>query len=303
VTRHTWALGLLLLASLPAAVTRADSLDPIFLNSKTDSSKTGETQPGPAPDEARKQPVQVDKEHSRVIITGRFTGSVGLLELGACARRGKVFLSVLVLDARPSAIAEAMGSLGVKPGTVPAADPKARTASAPTGRGITCVVEWQARMKDKVLDRRERLESFFWHRASGKVLPESPWIYAGSTRVRDEETESELFVADLSGSVATITRFDTSALLYYGGLLPLGQVWSANPDRKPAAGTPCRLILEPAPVPKPPEQPTETPGPEQPKDYRDSEPAPDSQPGADAGGAKSDAGSSPPRPVPADTEQ
>ena len=246
---------LFLVALLAATAAGADSLDPIFLGSKTDAPAAGHAPAGNPPakaDATPAHPVQVDKENSRITVTGRFTGSGGMLELGSCTRRGKTFLSVLVLDARPGEIVEALRQIGVEPGTVPVADPKARTATAPTGRKITCVVEWQARMGDEVLDRSAKLEQFFWHRSTNKVLAESPWIYAGSTRVGAEEGAGELLAADLSGSVASVTRFDTSALLYYGGLLPHGQVWSANPDLKARKGTPCRLVLEPVPEPAAP---------------------------------------------------
>ena len=252
---------LFLVALLAATAAGADSLDPIFLGSKTDAPAAGHAPAGNPPakaDATPAHPVQVDKENSRITVTGRFTGSGGMLELGSCTRRGKTFLSVLVLDARPGEIVEALRQIGVEPGTVPVADPKARTATAPTGRKITCVVEWQARMGDKMLDRSAKLEQFFWHRSTNKVLAESPWIYAGSTRVGADEAGGELLAADLSGSVASVTRFDTSALFYYGGLLPQGQVWSANPDLKAPKGTPCRLVLEPVPEPAPPAKPEDT---------------------------------------------
>ena len=287
-----------LLAVAMASAAPGQSLDPIYLGSDSPTTAAPAKRADAASDTAKatEPAVEIDKEAMRIAVKGRFTGTAGAIELGACAKGGRTFLAAVVLDARPGQIADAMTALGIEPGQVPVADRKNATATLPTGREVNLFVQWHTTVKTELLLRRVRLEEFFWNRATDKVLPDSPWVYAGSTFVRDKTTGTGLFVADLSGSVATTSRLDTSALFYYGGTLPERQVWQANPAARPAPGTACRLIIEPVPVKKPdvekPPVPTgdtpestptetqpETPAPEStPTETQPETPAPESTP-------------------------
>jgi hypothetical protein len=266
VRAHAIGAAILCLAALGGPAARAEPLGPVLLESgsqppggsQTPAQPTAATQPQKSPTAQPTSPatkpapkaVEVDKAAGRVSVAGRFTGAVGVVELGACAKGGKTYLSVLALDAQPSQIADATKELGLKPGSVPTADPKTGSASEPTGPKVRLFVEWNIKADGKTVPRRAPLEEFFWNRTKDDVLPQGPWIYAGSATVRDEASDSELFVGDLSGSVATISRMDTSALFYYGGALPSGQGWHANPDLRKLGGQPCRLVIEPVPPPK-----------------------------------------------------
>ena len=115
---------------------RAEPLKPIHLPSSAHAtSQEGPTEKADPPaDPPPKSPIEVDKKNMRISIKGRFTGTVGVVELGACTNRGKTFLAVLVLDAQPSRIAEAMKTLGIEPGEVPVVDRQNATATVPKGR-------------------------------------------------------------------------------------------------------------------------------------------------------------------------
>jgi hypothetical protein len=199
--------------------------------------------------------INIDQDHSQLTMTGHFVAATGMVELGACTKIGRTFLSLLCLDARPSEIADALKALGVAPGEVPIVNRPDSSIVPPKGRHVTLTVEWATTINGQASPRKERLERLFWNRAKDKLLPDGPWIYAGSKSIRDEASGFEIFVADLSGSVATINRADTSALFYYGGDTPAVQTYQANPAMRPPAGTACRLIVEVLPEEKPPEPP------------------------------------------------
>ena len=259
VLRTAALLLVVLLALAPQAALRADPMKPVYLDSKAAPQPANGGHPGdaakPAPPvkiPAEPQaPLEIDKKNGRLSIAGKFTGTPGNIELGACAKGGKTHLAALVLEVRPSRIAEAMAEIGVAAGQVPVADREAGTATTPKGRQVLLFVQWHVKEKNEVVLRRARLEELFWNRSDDKVLAEAAWTYAGGKLVRDEAGGDGLFTANVSGSVATIERFDTSALFYYGGDLGPTAAWSANPNLRPAEGTPCRLIVEPAPEEKP----------------------------------------------------
>lgn len=246
---------------LVAGLLSAGALDPVYLDSGDRATgkagaATPKAKPAPAPADARKaaKPVaaiETDLKNHRVSIRGYFTGTAGALELGACTTGGKTYLSPLGLAARPSKIAEALRTIGAEPGDVPVVDRRRGTATEPKGRKVTLFVQWHITRKNEVSLRRAALETFFWNRSADAAMAKGPWIYAGSKLVRDGTGGSGLFVADLSGTVAAVTRLDTSALFYYDGPSPRNDVWSATPGASPAKGTACRLIVELVPEAKP----------------------------------------------------
>jgi len=240
--------------SLPADGTDSDPLLPIMRRPEAKpagpaAGKPKSVAPADNPATQATQPpraaaVEIDKEKSRLVVRGSFLGTSGLVELGATSSRRKQFLAVILLDTQPSEIARAIEDLGVQPGKVPVADPRTMTATRPEGRKVDLLVEWETTVLGKTVQRQVRLEEFFWDRSKDKQLPESPWVYAGSTLVQGPEFDFAIFVADLSGSVATINRMDTSSLFYYGGELPPTVARRANPQLKPRAGTSCRLVIQ-----------------------------------------------------------
>ncbi len=247
----------ILLAALSTA--SAESLDPVILHPDTGQSRRqgdADDQPkspeedssSPAARETkadRPDPVQVDEKKGRVVIRAHFTGTPGILEFGACSETGKAFLSPLVVDARPSRVVRAMRKLGVEPGRVPKTARGEEKPLPPEGEKVRLFVTWNARIGNELVERKVPLEELFWNRREDRLLPKSPWIYAGGKTVHDEESDTHLFVTDLSGSVAVLGRADTSALFYYAEPLSPSQAWQANPNLKPPSGMKSELVVEP----------------------------------------------------------
>ena len=260
---------------LTATLTRAapaQSLDPILLEPSTAAPQPKPPPPPvtqklpptrkpaqtpveiPSPPKPADKPrtIFIDKDARRLTLSGRFTGTAGAIELAACTTAGKDFLAAVLLDASAPEIAAAMKSLGFAPGKVPVADPKTAFASAPEGESVDLFLEWDLSVRNRTLPYRVHAEELFWDRAADRTLPLAHWLYAGGARVRDQTSDSEMFTADLSGSVATINPLDTSALFYYAGPLDSTQAWHANPALHPPKGTPCQLIVQPLPKPEAP---------------------------------------------------
>ncbi|MBN2584430.1 MAG: hypothetical protein JXL80_15320 [Planctomycetes bacterium] len=195
----------------------------------------------PTPSPAGRSDLLIDREKQRLTIPGTITGTTGLIEFGATSNPRRKFLAAIMVKIPPSRIVEAMRALGAEPGKVPEADPAAQTATEPEGRKVAITVHWDTQVGDETMHRQVPLEQLFWDRMRDEPLPESPWTYAGSSTVRSADSGGEVFVGDLSGSVATISLMDTSAVFYYGGNLSPGSSRHANPNLRVSAGTPCRL--------------------------------------------------------------
>jgi hypothetical protein len=181
--------------------------------------------------------MDMDKEKMRIVLHGRFNGPASLLEAGACAKGGRTTTALVTLAATPSAVAEAMKSLGVGPGEVPVASAVDGSVVGPHGRKMTLTVEWKIKINGQPSKMTARLEDFFWIRSREAHPATGPWIYAGSKRVQG------VLVADLTGTVATTKWEDTSALFYFQ-TRPGSETYRPNPSLSPAEGTPCDLVVE-----------------------------------------------------------
>lgn len=317
----------LLAATLALAVlapARADEpLSPVYLDSRAPAAPTS-TPPAKKP--AATTPaavvatdhaslVEIDRQAGRLSIAASFTGTVGNLELGACAKGGRTHQSVLTLAVRPSRVVEAMAELGVRPGQVPVANAESGTVAPPTGRRVVLRVQWQAGENGGTVPRQARLEEFFWNRADSRTMADAPWIYAGSKTVQLTPDGDRLLAADVSGNVATIERSNPGAVFYYSGDLAVTAAWSANARLQTVAGTPCRLVVELVPEEKPaaaekpadvapaeakPERPTPPTGQEEPAEV---EPTANVQgrggPATDGPDASTTENEPPPSPAPA----
>ncbi len=205
----------------------------------------------PAP-EAPTDDLVIDRQGQRLTIAGTMTGTTGLIELGATSNARRTFLAAVKVSVPPSRIVEAMKALGVEPGQVPVADVASQTATEPKGRRVRLILHWDTEVDGGTMPRQAPLEHLFWNRSRGEPLPESSWVYAGGSAVGGDDPGGTLFVGDLSGSVATINRMDTSALFYYGGPAASGMSWYANTNLAVKGGMACRLeVLVLPPVAEP----------------------------------------------------
>jgi hypothetical protein len=216
--------------------------DPNLLGESATSAAAATPGTKPVPAVSATEPaLVVESAKSRIVLHGRFNGPASLLEAGACAKNGRTATALVTVAATPSAISEAMKSLGVAAGEVPVASVVDGSVVGPRGRQAVLWVEWSIEINGKPSALKARLEDFFWSRSREAHPAEGPWVYAGSKNVQG------VLVADLSGTVATTKWDDTSALFYFKAK-PGSETYRPNPTLSPAEGTPCDLVVEVLPA-------------------------------------------------------
>lgn len=161
----------------------------------------------------------------------------GPLELFACSPQTREYESLLVVQARPMHIYQAMGLLGLEPGHPPRFDAKANRSVPATGVPLSLAVRFGTGDKARFVDPSELM------RATGKKPLSKDalrWVFSGSRTL-----ESGRFGADVDGTVACVVDFDT-ALITVDALHSADndKLWlEANTPEVPPIGTPCQLLI------------------------------------------------------------
>lgn len=184
----------------------------------------------------------------RIEMEGKFVLPEGPVEYFAVTLGGKEYESLIAVDAVPSALHLALIVIGMKPGLT---GPKVQgdPENAPTGDPVTVKVKWKdANGVEKIV----RAEELCWSNGDRRTMETTPWVFAGSKKEKDPETGKEYYVADVQKGLIAVYR-DPFAVLD----LPLSssaddEMYTVNKDLIPPAGTPCTIIIEPAPPIAPP---------------------------------------------------
>jgi len=117
--------------------------------------------------------VQVDPAEPAVIATGWVNQVSGPIELLACGPGGKTHESVFVLNLDPVDLQAALLLIGLEPG-----EPLPKLGHGPPkGPGVDIWVEWKAASTTNM----ERAERFAYNVETEAALPETEWIFTGST--------------------------------------------------------------------------------------------------------------------------
>jgi len=183
--------------------------------------------------------VGIDFAAGRVEVSAKVVFRKGPLELFACSSHTKEHESILVVEAKPSHIFQAMGLIGLEPGHPPQYDEKADRWIAATGEPV----ELRVRIRDEKGDRIATPES--WMRLIGKSDHPSKlhWVFAGATTNRDGR-----YPVDSVGTVACLVDFDTSVIsLDVTHTSANVDLWlEADTDSIPPEGTPVTLLIRSA---------------------------------------------------------
>jgi hypothetical protein len=174
--------------------------------------------------------VRVDPQQRTVTAPGWVNLESGAIELLACGPGGKTHESVFVLDVNPLDLQTGLLLLGLKGG-----EPmKGLGNGPPKGSEVDLWVEW----KDGEAERKERAEKFVYNQEARSVLPETPWIFTGSTM---EEGEFKA----LAEESLVVTYWDPWAIINVA--LPCGsndEILVVNTNLVPAAKTPIRMSIQ-----------------------------------------------------------
>ncbi|MCH8250963.1 MAG: hypothetical protein IID36_00770 [Planctomycetes bacterium] len=171
----------------------------------------------------------------------------GPLELLACTRGTREHESILVVAARPLHIFQAMGLMGLSPGSPVRYDEDTDKWHPPSGERLRIDVRYPAHDGSRVVPIESWLRNVKGE-GKGEVAP-LPWVFAGS-RV----FAGDVFAADVEGTVICVVDFAT-ALIGIGALHSAddADLWLvARTKAIPPVGTRCTLLIrsaEPMPLP------------------------------------------------------
>jgi len=188
--------------------------------------------------------LRIDYRVPQVEVDGEIILREGALELFAYAKAPtpKEHESIVLLRTPPHLIFQALGLIGLTPGSPMKYLPDLKKIRPPTGDKVDVFVRYE---KD---GRSFETSACDWMYDVETKAPmaRTPWLFTGSQRLEDGN-----FAADIEGTVVTVVDFDSSLL----GLPDLhtdsdAELWlKANTDAIPPAGTKVTLILRAAAKP------------------------------------------------------
>ena len=164
----------------------------------------------------------------------------GSLELLACSPQTREHESILRVQAKPLHVFQAMGLIGLTPGSPMRYDKNSKRWHQPTGDSLALSVRYSVKGKTTVVPVGRWLRGVDHKSHSEKI----EWVFAGSRTL-----ESGKFGADLDGTVVCVVDFDT-ALITVRDLHSADNeaLWlEANTEAIPPVGTRCTLVIQAAP--------------------------------------------------------
>jgi len=177
--------------------------------------------------------VRIDWSRRRVEVDARVVLRRGPLELLACSPRTREHESIFVVQARPKRVYQAMGLIGLEPGSPVRYDEAHDRWYAPNGAALAISVRCGS-------GEAQPVRRLFRRAEAQKGLSEIPWVFSGSRTAADGR-----FGADLDGTLICVVDFET-ALISVGArhTADNDQLWlEANTDAIPPIGTDCTLLI------------------------------------------------------------
>lgn len=160
----------------------------------------------------------------------------GPLELVACSPRTREHESILVVRGRPRDIYQAMGLIGLKPGSPIRDDPTHDAIIPARGHPLEISVRWTVGGRSKTEPIERWLVDHKTHQPPEKIR----WVFAGSRTLKNGR-----FTADLEGTVICVVDFE-SALVAPASLHTSDNefLWlRAHTEAIPPRGTKCTLLI------------------------------------------------------------
>ena len=172
---------------------------------------------------------------------GKYEVLKGTIEYLLVAEGGKSYETVFVTRTQARTIREALIRIGLKPGK-PATD-----ETAAQGTPVDIVVEYESD-GTKVM---RPASDFVTYTKTGKVMSEGAWIFTGSRQTLDPETDKKRLEAAITGNLIGLHVLDASVLIQSPRAEAADEnIYKANVDVLPKAGTALRIIIQKAEVPE-----------------------------------------------------
>ncbi len=184
--------------------------------------------------------VRINWPDREVEVAGVVVLREGMLELFACSPGTREHESIVRISARPTHVYQALGLLGLEPGSPPRWDPEKERGFAATGPKLRLRVRYQ---HDGRL-HTDGIHKWMWDIMAGAPAPPTQWVFSGS--LRDDRGN---LAVDYEGTVVCVVDFQA-------GLISLPQSYSdsnedlwlrPHADRIPPLGSPCVLLIQAVP--------------------------------------------------------
>ena len=195
--------------------------------------------------------LQIQETEKQLVLTGEISKALGeydahlrgAVEYLLCARGGKEYESIVVVDATAKEIHAAFGTLGVEPGTPPGYDMETDEPTPPRGQTVVISVAWTAAGKTQNV----RAEELLFNVKTQKPMQHVAWIYTGSRIVPDLGSDDDAMLpqAFMSNDIVALNHLDGSALFQN----PLPEAAAENLYQKndailPPLGTPVKVTIK-----------------------------------------------------------
>lgn len=180
--------------------------------------------------------VRIDWQNRLVELDAEVVLRKGPLELLACSPQTREHESILRVHARPLHVYQAMGLIGLTPGSPMKFDKRSKQWRRPTGDSLMLSVRWSAKGTTSEVPIERWLRDVEHKQPPGHI----EWVFAGSRTFKNGK-----FGADLDGTVVCVVDFDT-ALITVSDLHTADNeaLWlEANTEAIPPVGTRCTLLI------------------------------------------------------------
>ena len=183
--------------------------------------------------------IWIDWRKREVALEAKVVLRKGRLELLACSPNTREHESILVVLGRPRDIYQAMGLIGLEPGSPIRFDSQKRHLLPPTGDSLLLRIRYEQEGQVRTVPASA------WLRRPALEIPIASltWVFAGS-----QSTSDGRFAGDAEGTVVALVDFAT-ALIAVGALHTSDNdgLWlEARTEAIPPVGTPCRLTISAA---------------------------------------------------------
>ena len=182
--------------------------------------------------------LRIDWSIPRIEVDAKVVLRKGPLELFACSPQTREHESIVITKPRPLHLFQAMGLIGLEPGTPVRYDKDNERWDPPTGSAVRISVRHQRNGETRI----DPIESWLLNVKTGKPTEPIEWIFAGSLRM-----EGNRFAADFDGTIICVVNFET-AIIAPKSLHSADNeaLWlAANTDAIPEIGQSCVILIEP----------------------------------------------------------
>ena len=194
----------------------------------------------------------INEKEKKIVLKGQISKALGeyeaelkgSVEYIVTGPVGKVYESIVAVDASAKEVYRAVEKLGVKPGKPHSYDEEKEKDVPPTGTTFLISVEWEEDGKTK----KVRADELIRNVKTNKPLPPVAWVYSGSRVIPDLDSEDEDAVipyAFMSDHIVALRQFDGSAL--FQNPLPESleeNIYKKNDDVLPKLGTAIKMTIE-----------------------------------------------------------